>query len=251
MVRTTAGGQASFAYTASKAGKDTIVATATVNETEIRSNKARVTWDPGKQVTFLTLNPSPTGGVPGASTTVIASLTNNSVSPPSPVAGASIAFALGTAQCGGTTDAGGLATCQLTPAAIGATSLQATFAGTADLAAASASVGFDVTCPAELDGVACYLAVFETTLGAASADDVKKAVRRGLLKQVTKLGKLVSKARQDGKRGEKARKKLGKKLDALTKKVERLPDKKMAATLRGTLAGLSRNARARVPAPAG
>ena len=66
-----------------------------------------------------------------------------------------------------------------------------------------------------------------------------------------KLGKLLAKARQDGKRGEKARAKLGKKLDALAKKVEHLKDKKMAATLRSTLAGLARGARARIPAPAG
>jgi hypothetical protein len=67
------------------------------------------------------------------------------------------------------------------------------------------------------------------------------------LKKVKKLGKLVDKARQASKGGAKALAKLPKKLDALASKLERVPQKKMASTLRDTLLGLAGGARSRVP----
>ncbi len=94
--------------------------------------------------------------------------------------------------------------------------LSASFPGTADLVGGSDAIGFPVSCPAGLDGVACYLGAFKTTLTAAP-DDRRQEGRPQAAAQdgVRKLEKLVTKARIPGKKGAKATKKLGKQLDAL------------------------------------
>jgi kumamolisin len=144
LVRTDANGQAAFSYTAINEGRDMIVATATVNTTTLTSNKAGVTWAAGKHVTFLTLNPSPTAGTPGVPITVIASVTDSSVDPTAPVVGVAVTFTLGSAQCVGTTDSNGIASCTLTPSVTGMSTLAASFAGDAQFVTSSDTIGFNV-----------------------------------------------------------------------------------------------------------
>ncbi len=148
LVHTDATGQAAFNYIATSSGQDTIVATTTLNSTDLTSNKAKVTWVNGQHVTFLTLNPSPKAGAPGQAVTVIASLTDSSVSPVDPIIGATVNFTLGSGHCIGTTDNNGLASCTLfLPTVGGMNTLTATFAGTAQFVASSDATGFNVVAP--------------------------------------------------------------------------------------------------------
>jgi hypothetical protein len=247
MVRADASGQATFSYTGEQAGDDVVIADSTVGNSSLMSRIVRLTWDPGKHVTSLSLNPSPTSGAPGVAVGVVAALTDQSLVPPAPVAGASIAFSLASAQCAGSTDANGLAICQLMPSELGTAPLAASFAGTADLLASSDTVGFAVTCPAGLGGVTCYLTEFKDVLGAAASTDVKRSVKRQLLAKEKGLEKLVTKAEKPGKPGARSLKKLKKKLDALVKKLQHLPKKKIAAALDATLVSLVQSARAVAP----
>lgn len=151
LVRTDVNGQAIFNYTAVNDGTDIIVASATVNNTAMSSNKARVIWGPWKHVTFLTLNPSPRAGSPGVPVNVIASLTDSSHDPIAPVVGSTIDFRLDGAQCSGVTDTDGIVTCQITTQVAGLSTLTATFSGTTDLVQSSASVtGPSVNAAAEV-----------------------------------------------------------------------------------------------------
>ena len=142
--RTDASGQASVSYVGTFTGKDQIIASVTVNGTNLVSNLAEITWDAGKHETFLTLNPSPKAGTPGQPVTVIASLTDSSVDPPAPVIGVAVTFALGSGQCVGTTDSNGLARCTLVPSVPGLGTLTATFDGNAQFLADNDSVAFNV-----------------------------------------------------------------------------------------------------------
>lgn len=247
MVRTDAAGTATLTYTAAAAGADIVTASTSFDAVSLVSNKAHVTWGPGSHPTALTLNASPRTGAPGAATTVTASLVDTSSAMPAPVAGASVGFTIGAAACSATTDASGAASCGIMPAAVGTTSLVATFAGNAGLLPSSDTVGFAVVCPSGLAGVTCYLDAFTATLGAAPADQVKKSVRKQLGRKAAQLEKLVTKAGQPGKRGSKALKKLTKGLGALAKKIGKLPDKKLAAPLRGSLVALAQSAQGAVP----
>jgi hypothetical protein len=250
MVRTDANGTATLTYTAAAAGTDVVTASTSFDAVSLVSNKAHVTWDPGAHPTSLTLNASPRAGSPGTATTVTASLVDTSSAAPTPVAGASVGFTIGAAMCVGTTDASGVASCAITPAAVGTAALGASFAGSTGLLPSNDTVGFAVVCPSGLAGVTCYLDAFTATLGAAPADQVKKSVRKQLGKKAAQLEKLVQKARQPGKRGAKALKKLTKGLGVLAKKLGKLPDKKLAATLRASLTALVESAKAAVPPPA-
>jgi hypothetical protein len=151
MVRTDAGGQAAFSYAAVAAGNDRIVAAASVGEQTLASNVARVTWSAGRHMTFLTLNRSPTSGLRGQPASVVASLTDVSLESPAPVAGASVDFSLGAAQCSAATDGDGNAACEITPQAAGMTTLTATFAGTPALAGATDTGPFNVVASAPAD----------------------------------------------------------------------------------------------------
>jgi Bacterial Ig-like domain (group 1)/Thrombospondin type 3 repeat len=144
MGRADANGQAAFTYTAVNAGNDTIVASAIINTSTVTSNSAQITWTAGQHVTFLSLNLSPTAGSPGQPINVIASLTDISLDPPAPIFGETIDFALGSAQCFGTTDADGIATCQLVPSVGGMNTLTATFAGSNQFVESTDSIGFNV-----------------------------------------------------------------------------------------------------------
>lgn len=144
MVRTNAAGEAALTYLGAASGADTVVATATVAGTAYTSNTARLTWTPGKHSTFLTLNPSPRASVPGQTATVVASVSDVSQPTPTAVAGVAVRFALGGAECTGTTDANGLASCALPSPAPGMATLTAAFDGTDGLLPSSDAVGFTV-----------------------------------------------------------------------------------------------------------
>jgi hypothetical protein len=280
MVRADASGQAALTYTAAKAGSDVIVATATVSKVALTSNKAHVIWDPGKHVTFLTLNPSPTAGSAGKETSVVASLTDVSLDPPAPVPGASVQFTLGSTRCSGATDAHGLVTCQLTPSHAGMATLTAAFAGTTELLSATDAVGFNViglsplqascvpagcddgdscttdTCdngqcrhtpPPGFAGVSCYLDAFGAALQGAARTDVRRSVKNQLRAKLKILLKLVRTAQKPGRRGTKAHRQIGPKLDALVAQLQRLRGKKFAASLADTLVAKARGARSALP----
>jgi hypothetical protein len=99
-------------------------------------------------VTFLSLNPSPSSGTQSRSVNLVASLTDASSSPSVPLAGQSISFSLGGSNCGGTTNASGIATCAANAGSVGTKTLSASFAGTGQYVASSASTGFNVVAPA-------------------------------------------------------------------------------------------------------
>ena len=140
-------GQATFTYTGVNQGVDTIIASATVNGSPVFSNQAVITWGPGQDVTFLTLNLSPRGATQGQMVTVIASLSDVSQHPQTPLSGQTISFTLGSSTCQATTNASGIASCSVTPASAGTTTLTASFAGAAEYVASNASIGFNATAP--------------------------------------------------------------------------------------------------------
>lgn len=249
MVRADASGKATFTYVAAQVGADVIVASATpAGGTQLVSSRARITWTAGKQTTELTLTGSTLAALPGATVNVTAALTAIDDPAPVPAAGASVDFTLGGAQCSGTTDANGRASCQLTgPISVGFDVLQATFAGNDGLLGSTDTAGFVTTCPAGLDGVACHLTRFQSVLTAAPDADVKRAVRKSFTNKAKRLQKLVTKARTPGKKGAKATKQLGRKLDVLVRQLQKVKAKKMAATLRDALVPIVQNARATVP----
>jgi hypothetical protein len=148
-----ANGQASFTYTAIKSGEDMIVASATVAGTALTSNQAELTWDSGKDLTFLTLNPSAKGGTPGMPVTIIASLTDISQHPATPVIGQTVMLKLSRDSCGASTNTEGIASCQIAAPEIipgnPSRPLTASFAGTGSLTAATASAGFLFSAPGE------------------------------------------------------------------------------------------------------
>ncbi|MGA6974416.1 MAG: Ig-like domain-containing protein, partial [Candidatus Binatus sp.] len=139
-----ADGQASFSYTAAHPGLDTITASTTVSGTVLVSNQAVVTWAAGSDTTFVSINQSPKGAVPGQMVNLIASLTDVSQNPATAVSGQTIDFSVGGQNCNGPTNAQGIATCQLTASGAGMETLTASFAGTGDLLASNASAGFNV-----------------------------------------------------------------------------------------------------------
>jgi hypothetical protein len=144
LVTTNASGQASFTYTSVNQGLDTITASANVSGTTLTSNEAVVTWGAGSDTTFVSLNQSPQGAVPGQMVNLIASLTDVSQKPATALSGQTIDFSVGGQNCNGPTNAQGIATCQVTVSGAGMETLTASFAGTGDLLASNASTGFNV-----------------------------------------------------------------------------------------------------------
>jgi len=152
MARTDANGQASFSYTGKFAGIDNLIATAAVNNAGVASNPAEVTWEPGQDTTFLTLNLSPTNGTPRNPVNLVASLSDVSQNPAVPVVGKSVMLGLGGDTCSALTDVHGNASCQVTPEIIPGSpsrTITASFAGNGNLTSASASAGFMFTAPPE------------------------------------------------------------------------------------------------------
>jgi hypothetical protein len=143
----TMNGSASFAYAGAKQGVDTLTAFALLNGSELASNQAVVTWGPGTDLTFLTVNPSPISAMQGQSVTLIANLTDNSVKPVAPLSGQQVKLSVGGTSCSASTNSNGNASCAVTPGTAGVTTLSATFAGTSQYNPSSDSKGFHVIAP--------------------------------------------------------------------------------------------------------
>jgi hypothetical protein len=146
-VTASSSGQATFTYTAIHQGVDTITATATVGAASLSSNPAVITWGTGMDVTSLTLNQSATGAAPNQTVNLVASLVDVSQTPITALAGQEISFSAAGESCGASTNAQGVATCQITPTTPGISALTASFAGTAQYVASNASTGFNVVAP--------------------------------------------------------------------------------------------------------
>jgi Pro-kumamolisin, activation domain/Bacterial Ig-like domain (group 1) len=138
-------GQASTSYGGVFQGVDTVTASAVVNGRTLTSAPVRIHWSAGKAATFLDLNASQPGGPVGQKATVSASLWDAARAPVSPVAGQSVTLALGGRTCTATTSAGGVASCKLAPAKVGLNVLSASYAGSSQYAASSATNLFDAT----------------------------------------------------------------------------------------------------------
>ncbi len=143
----TTGGVASFSYTGTHQGVDTLSATATLNGAAVASNTSVVTWGAGTDVTFLTLNQSPTGATTGQQVNLTANLTDVSLTPTAEISGQQVSFKLGGANCSGTTDSNGNAGCQVTASGTGTMTLSADFAGTLQYNPSSDSKSFNVLAP--------------------------------------------------------------------------------------------------------
>jgi Pro-kumamolisin, activation domain/Bacterial Ig-like domain (group 1) len=144
----TSGGVASFTYVGRTTGNDTVTASAPVTGGSVVSNTVYVTWGAGTDVTFITLNQSPTSGTTGQAVTLAANLTDVSLTPTAAVSGHPVNFTLGSANCAGTTDSNGNATCQVTPTGTGMMTISASFAGVAgQYNPSSDSKGFNVLGP--------------------------------------------------------------------------------------------------------
>jgi hypothetical protein len=156
MIRADASGQATFTYVGAQEGRDAIVARVTTDGGTVSSNRARVTWGPGKRTTDVSLNLTPVQGAPGVPVDVVATVVAVGPSSNEPVAGVTVVFTLGSARCTAVTDAAGRATCPLTPTAAGLAELTVAFEGTADLLPAGDAVGFRVVGPEILRSVGAF-----------------------------------------------------------------------------------------------
>ena len=142
--RTDASGAANITYAGSLDGTDTVVASGPAGGVTLTSNPATIAWGAGKDLAFLDLSTSPSGGIVGQPVTVRAALSDATMNPVTSIAGAAIHFTLGSASCNGTTNAQGAASCIVTPATTGQLVLFASYTGSAIYTSASASVSFSV-----------------------------------------------------------------------------------------------------------
>jgi Bacterial Ig-like domain (group 1)/OmpA-like transmembrane domain len=147
LVDTDANGSAALTYTGAQAGTDAITASSTPGTSALTSNSVNVTWSAGQHVSFLTLNPSPRAATVNQPVQVAASLSDSTLSPSAALAGQSVTFSVGGSTCIATTDSTGVASCALTPSQTGTATLSASFAGTAQYTAATATLGLDTSAP--------------------------------------------------------------------------------------------------------
>ncbi|HKC25547.1 MAG TPA: dockerin type I repeat-containing protein, partial [Thermoanaerobaculia bacterium] len=122
-------GKAIFTYVGVKPGDDVVTAAGIAGGLSLASNPGRVTWTPGKHTVFVNLSDSPGGSLANALSTLKATLTDLSLTPPAPLVGASVHFAVGAQACDAVTNASGLASCTVIPASTGGFTLTATYAG--------------------------------------------------------------------------------------------------------------------------
>ena len=190
---TTTGGAASFTYTGAHQGVDTLIASATVGMSALTSNNSAITWSSGTDVTFLSLDQSPSGDTVGQTVTLASSLVDVSTDPISAVAGEQVNFSVGALNCQGTTDAKGNANCQVTPNNTGTDTLSANFAGTAQLNPSSDSRSFSVVAVPTPTPVPGKLRVKPKKLNFGSV-----AVNGSKVKtvKVTNLGKVINKKKK-------------------------------------------------------
>ena len=143
-VNTDATGLASFTYSGIQIGQDTVTAVApSVGTSGLVSNQSVVTWGAGVHTTLTGIGQSPTTGTSGLTTTLTASLTDISANPAGPLSGQTIQFSVDGASCSAPTNTNGLASCQVTVGSPGSSTLTATFAGTAEFLASTASQAFN------------------------------------------------------------------------------------------------------------
>jgi Pro-kumamolisin, activation domain/Bacterial Ig-like domain (group 1) len=141
-VNSDATGHATFSYAAVNAGKDAIVASATLTGTTIASQPARVTWEAGIHTTFLDLNNAPTSGNSGRAVNLTAVLSDVSVEPVAAISGATIQFTIGSRSYTGVTNINGVAAVCAIVSAGGNFSLVAAYAGNSQYLPATSSQGF-------------------------------------------------------------------------------------------------------------
>jgi len=135
---TDASGQAVFSYTSSVLGTDTLAATAAQGSGTLTSNLVTATWI-AIPTTLVYLGAA--GGEYNDPVILQAQLTESATG--RPLAGQTVAFALGGQTITGTTDAQGIATVSLTPTGTpGATPLAITFAGAGPYTGSSAALLF-------------------------------------------------------------------------------------------------------------
>ena len=104
-----------------------------------------MTWGSGTHTTYLSLNNCPTTAMAGRAVTLNANLTDDSVEPPAPVAGAQIQFSVDNQTCFGTTASNGTASCALTVPDVGSFTLTAFYSGTGSELPATATTLFTAT----------------------------------------------------------------------------------------------------------
>jgi Pro-kumamolisin, activation domain/Bacterial Ig-like domain (group 1)/Invasin, domain 3/Subtilase family len=194
MVRTDGDGRATLTYHGVRSGRDDVIASAAVDELELTSNRARVTWEAGDHTTSLGLDASPTGARAGLPVTLAAALADVSVDPPVTIAGATVELSVGAQSCSDTTDAGGLASCDVTLPTAGVFTLTADFAGspghlpasdsrlftvTADTPVCGAGGGYDIDLDAQLAALSDGLLVVRHLFGFSGATLVAGAVGNG------------------------------------------------------------------------
>ncbi len=138
-------GNVVITYSGEQAGNDSIVAFAQINGATVTSNPVPVTWTPGKHTTYIDLNSSASSGTLGSSAAVSAMLIDTSVEPAVAIAGALIQFTVAGQSCNATTDAAGNATCSLAVSALTQCTLTASYAGSSQYVAATASELFAVS----------------------------------------------------------------------------------------------------------
>lgn len=142
---TNATGKATFTYTSSTGGMDTVQASfvGTTSST-IKSNDATVTWTVVAPTPSTLAAEAATGDYHDP-TTVSATLTKTATS--AAIVGKTVQFTLnGTETCTGTTNATGVATCSITPSeAAGTYTLLAAFAGGTGFAASTGKATFTET----------------------------------------------------------------------------------------------------------
>jgi hypothetical protein len=129
---TGADGLATFTYAGLSPGRDSVLADATVGGIVVTSNRVSVDWEVGPHTSFLSLDSGPGGAVAGVPVTLVAGLADVAADPAAAIAGATVEFAVGGQVCSDLTDAGGIASCDVTLPSSGYFTLTADFEGTAE-----------------------------------------------------------------------------------------------------------------------
>ena len=170
VVETDSTGTATLNLIGGQSGTDIVSASATLDNASVTSNLVKFNWAAGKHLTALSLNSSPKGGTPTLPINAVTTLLDAAVSPVAGISGQSVTFTLGSSNCTATTDAAGVATCVLTPATTGSSTLTAQFAGTSGLVPGSASITFNVmAAPAATPAPTATIAASPATITVGSS----------------------------------------------------------------------------------
>lgn len=147
-------GAATMTYAGTFTGDDFVMANIKLGDEVVVSNRARVSWGPGAHASFISLNTSPTGAVAGATVTLEAALFD--VSAGGPLTGVQVEFSLAGQVCTATTDALGVARCDLVLPDAGNFTLRVRFLGSGPHLPATDERGFFVAAPPGPVPVACF-----------------------------------------------------------------------------------------------